>query len=325
MALCVFASFFLYESPRWLLLVDREEEAVQALLKIRGIPYESPRFQHELNEIKEAIYQERVFHDGGGTGPASLKSILRETFTVPANLRRVQQCLILYSLPQLSGASSISSYLIPILKIVGVANGTTRNLFLSAMYTMSKFFFALIASFLFVDALGRRKSLFVGITCQMLADVYVGLYVKFQQDGPVPNSASQAAIAAIFIQAFGYSVGLLTLPFVFAGELWPNRIRSFGAAMAQAFHRLFIYVMSFALPSLLENTNNWGAFIFFAGWCGFSLLYVYLLVPEISGMSVEEMDSVFTGPWLAARKYKKPAAVAAAEVASDTENEDGIS
>ena len=321
MALCVVASFFLCESPRWLLLVDREEEAVQTLLKIRGIPFESTRFQHELQEIKEAIAQERVFHGGGGNGAASLKSILRETFTVPANLRRVQQCLILYSLPQLSGASSISSYLIPILKIVGVANGTSQNLFLSGMYTMSKFFFALIASFLFVDALGRRRSLFVGITCQMLADVYVGLYVKFQQEGPVPGSVSQAAIAAIFIQAFGYSVGLLTLPFVFAGELWPNRIRSFGAAMAQAFHRLFIYVMSFALPSLLENTNNWGAFIFFAAWCGVSLVYVYLLVPEISGMSVEEMDCVFTGPWLAARKYKRPTVLHATEDASDTETE----
>ncbi|KAJ6780015.1 hypothetical protein PWT90_05531 [Aphanocladium album] len=305
MALCVGASFFLCESPRWLLLMDRQQEATDTLVRIRGLPLEHQRVQKELHEIKKAIYHERAFY-AGGKRTANFKSILRETFTVPANLRRVQQCLILYSLPQLSGAASISSYLIPILKIVGVAHGTTRNLFLSGMYTMSKFFFALIASFLFVDALGRRKSLFVGITCQMLADLYVGIYVKYQQEGPVSESVSQAAIAAIFIQAFGYSVGLLTLPFVFSGELWPNRIRSFGAALAQMFHRLFIYVMSFALPSLLKNTDNWGAFIFFAGWCAISLIYVYLVVPEISGLSVEEMDEVFTGPWLAARHYRRP-------------------
>ncbi|OAA80696.1 General substrate transporter [Akanthomyces lecanii RCEF 1005] len=305
MGLCIVASFFLCESPRWLFLMDRQEEATEILVRIRGLPLDHPRVQHELQEIKEHIHQERVFY-AGGKKTASFRSILKETFTVPANLRRVQQCLILYSLPQLSGASSISSYLIPILKIVGVAKGTERNLFLSAMYTMSKFFFALIASFLFVDALGRRKSLFVGCTCQMLADLYVGIYVKYSQEGPVSTAASQGAIAAIFIQAFGYSVGLLTLPFVISGELWPNRIRSFGNALAQFIHRLFIYVIAFAMPSLLKNTDNWGSFIFFAGWCGIALLYVYLVVPEIAGLSVEEMDVVFTGPWLAARHYRKP-------------------
>lgn len=57
--------------------------------------------------------------------------------------------------------------------------------------------------------------------------------------------------------------------------------------------------MSFGLPSLLDKTHNWGAFIFFAGSCFVSLVYVYLVIPEVSGMSVEEIDQVFSGPWLA--------------------------
>ena len=55
--------------------------------------------------------------------------------------------------------------------------------------------------------------------------------------------------------------------------------------------------MTFALPSLLSRTNNWGAFVFFASWCAAALLYVYLLVPEIAGLSVEEIERVFSGPW----------------------------
>ncbi|OAR02105.1 hypothetical protein LLEC1_05475 [Akanthomyces lecanii] len=321
MSLCVVASFFLCESPRWLFLMDRQEEATEILVRIRGLPLDNPRVQHELQEIREHIHQERVFY-AGGRKTASFRSILKETFTVPANLRRVQQCIILYSLPQLSGAASISSYLIPVLKIVGVAKGTERNLFLSAMYTMSKFFFAVIASFFFVDALGRRKSLFVGCTCQMLADIYVGVYVKQTQKGPVSLAASQGAIAAIFVQAFGYSVGLLTLPLVISGELWPNRIRSFGNALAQFVHRLFIYVIAFAMPSLLKETHNWGAFMFFGAWCGIAVIYVYLIVPEIAGLSVEEMDAVFTGPWLAARHKRKPNAPRDVE---DSEGDQSVS
>lgn len=56
--------------------------------------------------------------------------------------------------------------------------------------------------------------------------------------------------------------------------------------------------MSFALPSLLKRADDWGAFVFFAAWCAGGLLYIYLLVPEIAGLSVEEIDRIFKGPWI---------------------------
>jgi Sugar (and other) transporter len=79
--------------------------------------------------------------------------------------------------------------------------------------------------------------------------------------------------------------------------------------MGQTFHWLFIYGFSFGLPSLLAKTNNWGAFLFFAGWCFVSLVYVYLMIPEVSGLSVEEIDVLFKGPWLNAFKHSKRPAI----------------
>lgn len=48
--------------------------------------------------------------------------------------------------------------------------------------------------------------------------------------------------------------------------------------------------------------HNWGAFIFFAGWCFTALLYVYLMVPEIAGLSVEQIDDMFKGSWFNANR-----------------------
>ncbi|KAI0484989.1 general substrate transporter [Xylariaceae sp. FL0804] len=300
-ALCVAASFFLCESPRWLALVDRQEEAAATLEQLRGLPRDHPRIQAELREIRASIA-----HETGANG-RGFRAILRETFLVPSNLRRVQQSLISYALAQLSGANSVTSYLVPILTLMGLGGGTTRSLFLSGMYSMAKFFFTLIASFFFIDALGRRKSLFVGVTVQMISDIYIGVYIKFKQEGNVTDGASQAAIAAIFLHGFGYAVGLLILPYVFGGELWPNRIRSFGSAMSQMFHWLFYYGVNAGMPSLLSQTNNWGAFIFFAAWCLIALTYVYVMVPEIAGLSVEELDAIFEGGWFNAfRSSQKP-------------------
>lgn len=202
MVLLIAASFFLCESPRWLFMVDRHDEAAKVLVQIRGLPANHPRVQLELREIEDSIRKEKELYHSDG-----LAGIIKETFTVPSNLRRVQQTLVSYGLAQLSGANSITSYFVPVLNLIGVGGGPTRSMFLSAMYGLSKLFFTLIASFFFIDALGRRKSLFVGVFFQLISDLYVGVFIKYKQEGPVSEAASQGAIALIFIHAFGYCVG----------------------------------------------------------------------------------------------------------------------
>ena len=63
--------------------------------------------------------------------------------------------------------------------------------------------------------------------------------------------------------------------------------------------------MAYGTPSLLSHTHNWGAFLFFGGWCFITLFYVYLMVPEVAGLSVEDIDDLFKGPWLNAYKRSK--------------------
>ncbi|KAJ3542730.1 hypothetical protein NM208_g3941 [Fusarium decemcellulare] len=304
MAFCVLASFYACESPRWLFLVGRREEAVDVLSKLRGLPVSHSRMQAEILEIEESIRKER---EGFGSTDRSsnMLSILKETFTIPSNLRRVQQSLVSYALAQLSGANMITSYFVPILNLLGTSGGAAHSLFLSGMYGFSKLCFVTIASFFFIDALGRRKSLFVGTSIQMLTDIYIGVYLRYSQAGGTSDAASRAALAFIFLHAFGYAVGLYILPYVFGSELWPNRIRSFGSAMSQCWHWLFCYAMNAALPSLLSSTNNWGAFIFFAAWCFVSLVYVFLMVPEVAGLALEQIDEVFKGPWFNAYKQSR--------------------
>lgn len=198
MALCIAASFFICESPRWLFMVDRYEEGVEALVALRGLPADHPRILEEIEGIQTDLARSR-----GG----SYLSIMKETFTVRSNLRRLQQTLISFAFAQLSGANSVTSYFVPIMSIMGLGGDQTRSIFLSGMYGLSKLCFGLVASFFFVDALGRRKSLFVGIACQMLSHIYIGVFIKYHQEGSVSSSASEAATAALFIHAFGYAVG----------------------------------------------------------------------------------------------------------------------
>ncbi|KAG9254071.1 general substrate transporter [Emericellopsis atlantica] len=304
LALCMVGTFFIEESPRWLFLVNRREEAMAGLSRLRGLPVDDPRVQREIMEIEEDINRtaEEVSN-------ASFWTIAKETFTKASNLRRVQQSLLTYALAQLSGANLITSYFVPILAIVGVSGGTDQSMFLSGMYGLSKFFFVLIATFFFVDALGRRKSLFLGAGMQLITHIYLAVYVRYSQMGPVSEAASNGAIAALFIHAFGYGVGLYLLPYIFGGELWPNRIRSFGAALSQTFHWLFIYGMQYSMPSILSSFHQWGAFLFFAAWCAVAIIYNFLMIPEVSGLTVEEIEDIFKGPWFNAYSTTRKTAI----------------
>lgn len=111
------------------------------------------------------------------------------------------------------------------------------------------------------------------------------------------------------LELFFFRVGLFILPYVFGGELWPNHIRSFGGAVGATFHWLCLYALKFAFPKIMSSMNNWGAFIFFAGWCFLGLLYTYFIIPEVAGLSVEEIDVIFQGPWYSAFRRSKRATV----------------
>ena len=296
-AFAVAFSFFVDESPRWLCLKDRPEDALAVLSRLRGSPADADFVAAEFDSIYTPIQLEVAEH-----GKPTLISTLRETFTVRSNLRRVQLTIVAYILAQMSGANSVTNYLPTIFGYVGLAQDDAK-IYSSSLYAMAKLLCCLLASLFFVDAVGRRKSLFIGITVQMLCHTYLGAFLNVSARHAVGSGASDAAIAAIYVHAFGWAVGLYSLPYLFGAELWPNRIRSFGGALSQCFHWLFLFAITKATPSILSSMDRWGAFIFFAAWCFVALIYVFLMVPETSGRTLESMDKLFEHRWYEMRKY----------------------
>ncbi|KAL1844572.1 hypothetical protein VTK73DRAFT_2275 [Phialemonium thermophilum] len=296
-------SFFAQESPRWLCLRGRTVEAFDSLARLRGYGDEEsrrddPELLAEFDSISGPIERELAEY-----GKDTLLSSLRVTFGVRSNLRRVQLTIAAYILAQMSGGNSITNYLPSIFGYVGV-DGSDAKLYSSGFYALTKLGCCVLASLFFVDALGRRKSLFVGITIQMFCHVYLGAFLnRLGADAHVSVGASRMAIAVIYIHALGWAVGLYSLPYLFGAELWPTRIRSFGGALSAGFHWLFLFAITKATPSLLSSMHKWGAFIFFAAWCLIALVYAFVMVPETSGRNLESMNQLFEHKWYEMRKH----------------------
>jgi hypothetical protein len=109
----------------------------------------------------------QISHEVAEFGEPTLSSTLRETFLIRSNLRRVQLTVVAFILAQMSGAKAITNYLPTIFGLVGVSNSDVQ-IFSSGFYGMDKLICCIFASLFFVDAVGRRKSLLIGITIQML-------------------------------------------------------------------------------------------------------------------------------------------------------------
>lgn len=270
----------------------RREEAIAALIKLRGLPADHPYLQEEVEQLESQVDDEN--QQAGDTG---YWAIMKETFAVRSNLRRVQLTTIAYILAQFSGANSVTNYLPTVLGLIGV-QGSDVKVYSTGLYAVAKLICCVIASLVFVDVVGRRKSLMIGITIQAMCHAYLAGYLRYFVPNPdaMPKGASDVAIGVIYIHALGWAVGLYTLPYLFGAELWPNRIRSFGGALSQSFHWVFYFGITKATPSLLSATDTWGAFLFFVAWCIIAFLYTLFFVPETSGLNLEEMEAIFQRP-----------------------------
>ncbi|KAF9878050.1 MFS quinate transporter [Colletotrichum karsti] len=291
-AISVGLSFFAVESPRWLAIKGKQKEALDALMTLRGLPADHPYLEEEY-----ALIETHLDDENQQAGDRGYWSIMKETLTVRSNLRRVQLAIVAYILAQFSGANSVTNYLPTIFGYIGI-QGTGVKVYSSGIYAVAKMICCLVASLVFVDVLGRRKSLMIGITIQAACHAYLSGYLRYfiKDPGSVPTGASDAAIGIIYIHALGWAVGLYTLPYLFGAELWPNRIRSFGGALSQGFHWIFYFAITKATPSILSSMDVWGAFLFFVGWCILAFMYTLFFIPETSGLSLDEMDAIFERP-----------------------------
>jgi len=218
---------------------------------------------------------------------------------VKSNLRRVQLTIIIYILAQMSGANAITNYLPTIFGMIGVTNSNVK-VYSTGLYTIAKLVCCVAASLFFIDLVGRRKSLMIGVSVQIICHSYLAGYLNIYQANKtnMGKSSTDAALAFIYIHAFGWAIGLYSLPYLFGAELWPNKIRSFGGALSQCFHWLFYFAITKAAPSMLTNLHQWGAFVLFIGFCVVALLYTYFMIPETAGMSLEEINKIFERPLL---------------------------
>jgi hypothetical protein len=142
----LFVTLILPESPRWLMLKGREEEALQTLanLHARG-DTSDPFVLGEFHEMRNKIREESQIDQGWG-----------QIFSNRQNLRKVMLGVILQFSVQMTGVSFLQYYAPRIFAKVGFSTETTLLLGAASGFPNLVAQFSVV---MLVDKVGRRKPL----------------------------------------------------------------------------------------------------------------------------------------------------------------------
>ncbi|KAF1914718.1 MFS quinate transporter-like protein [Ampelomyces quisqualis] len=292
-------SFFTRESPRWLIKVGRHEEALENLSRLRQLPDDHPYITSEVMDINDQLNREREATMGTTwLGP------VRELFTNRANLYRLQLSLLSQILGQWSGANSITIYAPQYFAMMGTT-GQNEKLYATAVFGVVKFISAMICAFFLIDLIGRKRSLSLGISLQLVSMLYMAIFlfidkgvaIQGHPQSPSQKHAAMGAIVMIYFSGFGWALGWNSIQYLINSEIYPLRLRALGGSIAMTFHFVNQYGNSKAVPLMFLGMTKGGTMLFFSCVTAMGLVWVWFFLPETSGKSLESMDEMFNLPW----------------------------
>ncbi|TFC21232.1 MFS transporter [Cryobacterium algoritolerans] len=274
------------ESPRFLVLKEREDEARTVFEKL----WPNGDVDREIRDIRASIaVDKRATRSGSLRGSAMG---LRPIVWVGIGLSVFQQFV---------GINVIFFYSTTLWKAVGFEESS--SLTISVFTGLTNILVTFIAIAL-IDRIGRRPILMTGSIGMTLS--LTTMAVAFSQavtvngDLSLPGAWGPIALVAanVFVIAFGASWGPVV--WVLLGEIFPNtiRVRALGIAAAAQWVANFLVAVTFPLLAAVSLPLTYGMYALFAA---LSFVFVLTKIPETNGMSLDEANTLLP-PKNAAKK-----------------------
>jgi len=254
--------FLVPETPRFLLLSSKDDEAKSVLKKL-----------YSDNGTSQAIFQEIKLSVGQTTSRAKLFSYGKVVILIGILLSVFQQFVginvALYYAPRIfesMGAAKDASMLQTI--IMG---------FVNVLFT--------VVAILTVDKWGRKPLLITG-SIGMAVGMFAISVLAFN------NIIGISTLVFIIIYTASFMMSWGPICWVLISEIFPNKIRGQAVAVAVAFQWFANYLISSTYPAMMEFSGGM-TYGFYGLMAVLSALFVWKMVPETKGKSLEEMEKLW--------------------------------
>lgn len=285
--------FFPY-SPRWLALVNRPDDALAVLCRLRRLPADDERIQAEHHGILTEVAIQKKLQEKRhpGVAPGSLKSEVYGWLDLLKKKmwRRTVVGVGVGFFQQFSGINAFIYYAPTLFESLG--QDSEMALIMSGIFNILQWV-AVIVCFFIIDKVGRKPlAIFGGFssgTAWIIMAVLVGVY---SDDWLSHRAAGWGAVAMAFLFVLVFGVSFSCLGWALPAEVFPNATRAKGVALSTATVWLCNFIVGVATPPMIENMG-FGTYVFFGSFCILAGFWAVFLVPETKGKTLEQMDGLF--------------------------------
>jgi sugar porter (SP) family MFS transporter len=259
--------FFLPESPRWLVGMDRDEEARAVLARTRET---EAAVEEEMRSISS------VEHAEERTGYRDLlKPRYRPALTVGVGVAFINQMVgvnaVIYYAPSiLSDAGFGDSGAILATTGVGLVNCLVTG-----------------AALLSIDRIGRRPLLLAGTGGVTLSLIVLGLAYLLPPQTALVNFILVAGLM-VYIASFAASLGICI--WLLNSEVYPLEVRGKGSATGSITHWVLDLIIASTVLTLINTITETGTFWLYGVFGIIGILFFFRVVPETKGRSLEEIE-----------------------------------
>lgn len=256
---------FVPETPRYLVSIGHDQKALGILSKING----SLKAQQILQDIKDTmtVKTERLMTYGA---LCIFVGIMLSVFQQAVGINAV-----LYYAPRIFGD-------------MGMENPMVVTVFMGVINIL----FTLVAIFT-VEKLGRKPLLIWGSI-----GMAIGAFGVATTFGHAGMELVTAASIMVYSASFMFSWGPIT--WVLIAEIFPNTIRGAAVAIAVAFQWIFNFIVSSTFVPMFnmhlvegDDFGHWFTYGLYGIICLLAALFVWKLVPETKGKTLEDMTKLW--------------------------------
>ncbi|PWN31539.1 putative sugar transporter [Meira miltonrushii] len=285
LCLPTFLTILMPESPRWLVLKGRTDEAREVIGCLDETSVDDPETIAKVKEIQEslAVAQSKGLSDVFKNGKEK-------------NLHRALLGIVSQAAQQLSGINLITYY---------AATLFETNLGLSALLSRilaacngTEYFIASIVAVYTIETFGRRKLMLFGaagmcITMAILGGLTAPSSLKKTASGEASNKAPAYA-AAVFLFVFNtfFAIGWLGMTWLYPAEICPLSIRAAANGLSTASNWIFNFLVVLVTPISFYQID-YGTYLVFMSLNAIIFFVTFFCFPETAGRSLEEMSGIF--------------------------------